>query len=85
MVGVTDQERPGPSPVPWRFLSGGSVRAVLRLVDGKLADQAARNAARSLAQAAAARREQDLTVADLRWLERATAEPPAEQPVQAGG
>ena len=57
------------------------MRAVLRLVDEKLADQAARNAAKCLAQAAAARREQDLTVADLRRLERAT----PKEPVRARG
>lgn len=53
------------------------MRAVLRLVDEKLADQAARNAAKCLAQAAAARREHDLTVADLRRLERAAEKEPA--------
>jgi len=63
------------SAVPRSLLTvgGGSMRAVLRRVDEMLADQATRNAAGCLAQAAADRRDQDLTVADLRRLERAAA------------
>jgi len=57
---------------PWTLLAvgGGSMRAVLRLVDERLAEQAARNAAGCLEQRDRARREHDLTVADLRRLEQ---------------
>jgi hypothetical protein len=60
------------SAVPWSLLAvgGESMRAVLRLVDGLLVDQATRNAAGCLAQADAARRDDARTLADLTRLER---------------